>query len=64
MNLLEIVVLNLFLANVAILYPLKTPESIWVSVVFSGYKMGTLTRYELHKFSFTSVVLPYLHSFH
>ena len=31
-----------FLANVPILYPLKTPENLWLSDVFRGYKMGTL----------------------
>ena len=36
--------LNLFLANVPILYPLKTPENQRFSGVFRGYKMGTLTR--------------------
>ena len=37
-------VLNPFLANVPILYPLKTPENLWFSEVFRGYKMGTLAR--------------------
>ena len=36
--------INPFLANVPILYPLKTTESSWLSGVFSGYKMGTLAR--------------------
>ena len=35
---------NPFLANVPILYPLKTPENLWFSSVFRGYKMGTLAR--------------------
>ena len=37
-------VLNPFLANVPILYPLRTPENFWFSGVFRGYKMGTLAR--------------------
>ena len=36
--------LNPFLANVSILYPLKTPENQRFSGVFRGYKMGTLAR--------------------
>ena len=40
--------LNLFLANVLpILYPLKTPEKLWVSGVFRGYKTGALARNRL-----------------
>ena len=35
---------NLFLANVPILYPLKTPENIRFSGVFRRYKMETLAR--------------------
>ena len=35
-------VFNPFQANFPILYPLKTPENIWFSSVFRGYKMGTL----------------------
>ena len=35
-------VINPFPANDPILYPLKTPESLWFSGVFRGYKMGTL----------------------
>ena len=31
-----------FLANVPILYLLKTPEKPQVSIVFKGYKIGTL----------------------
>ena len=31
-----------FLANVLILYPLKTSEKLRFSYVFRGYKMGTL----------------------
>ena len=38
--------LNLFLVNVLILYPLKTLENLWFSGVFRGYKMGTLARNE------------------
>ena len=29
--------LNIFLANVPILYPLKTQENLWFSDVFRGY---------------------------
>ena len=36
--------INPFLANVPILYPLKTPENLWFSSVFRGYKMGKLAR--------------------
>ena len=36
--------LNPFQANVPILYPLKTPENLWFSGVFSGVKMETLPR--------------------
>ena len=39
--------LNPFLANVPILYPLKTPENQRFSDIFTGYKMGTLARNEL-----------------
>ena len=35
---------NLSLANVPILYPLKTPENPWFSGVFRRYKMRTLAR--------------------
>ena len=35
---------NPFLANVPILYPLKTPQNQGFSGVFRGYKMGTLAR--------------------
>ena len=35
---------NPFLANVFILYNLKTPEKLWLSGVFRGYEMGTLDR--------------------
>ena len=38
---------NLFLANVPILYPLKTPEKLWFYGVFGGYKMETLARNRL-----------------
>ena len=33
---------NLFVANVLILHPLKTPENLWFSGVFKECKMGTL----------------------
>ena len=36
------VLLDLFLAKVSILYPLKTPENLWSSGVFGEYKMGIL----------------------
>ena len=36
--------INPFLAYVPILYPLETPENLWFSGVFRGYKMGTLAR--------------------
>ena len=35
---------NPFLANVPILYPLKTPENQRFSGAFRGYKMGTMAR--------------------
>ena len=35
---------NPFLTNAPILYPLKTPENLWFSDAFRGYKMGTLAR--------------------
>ena len=37
-------VLNPFLANIPILYPLKTPENLWFSGVFRRYEMGTLAK--------------------
>ena len=40
---------NAFLANVPILNPLKTPENLWFSGVFRGYKMGTFARNGLIK---------------
>ena len=36
--------INPFLANVPILYPLKTPENQRFSGVFKGFKMGTFAR--------------------
>ena len=36
--------LNPFLANVPTLYPLKTPENLWFSGVFTGYKAETLAK--------------------
>ena len=50
-------VLNPFLANVPVLYPLKALENLWFFGVFRGYKMGTLARNGL---SFTK----YLHYFY
>ena len=38
---------NSFLANVLILYPVKTPEKQMFPGVLSGYKIGTLTRNDL-----------------
>ena len=35
---------NLFLADVPFLYPLKIPQNLWFSSVFRGYEMGALTR--------------------
>ena len=35
---------NLFLVNIPILCPLKTPENLWNCVVSRGFKMGTLLR--------------------
>ena len=48
----ERVVFNPFLANVPILYPLKTPENFWFSGIFRGYKIGTLARNGLAKWFF------------
>ena len=39
-----IISINPFLANAPILHPLKTPENLWFSAVFRGYKMRTLSR--------------------
>ena len=36
--------LNPFLATVHILYPMKTTENLWFSVLFRGYKIRTLAR--------------------
>ena len=36
--------INPFLANVPVLYPLKTPGNQKLSCIFRGYKMGTLAR--------------------
>ena len=47
-NIIKIVI-NPFLANVPILYPLKTPESLWFSGLFREYKMGKLARNGLNK---------------
>ena len=35
---------NPLMANVSVLYPLKTPENLWFSGVFRGYKMVTSAR--------------------
>ena len=37
-------VINLFLANVFILYTLKTPKKLLFSGILRGYKMGTFSR--------------------
>ena len=49
-------VLNPFLVNVSILYPLKTPENQRFSGVFWGHKMGTLTKNGLNKESWAKWV--------
>ena len=41
-----------FLANVPILYPLKTPENQRFSSVFRRYKIGTLARNELMRYGY------------
>ena len=42
--------INPFQANIPISYPLKTPENLWFSGVFSGiHKMGALARNGLMK---------------
>ena len=38
----EIIWINPFQANAPILYLLQTPENLWFSGVFTGYKMWTL----------------------
>ena len=43
----HLTILNSFLANVPILYSLKTPENQRFSGVFRGYKTGTLVRNRL-----------------
>ena len=47
-----------FLANVPILYLLKTPEKPQVSIVFKGYKIGTLAGNGLAEFSRFLLTLP------
>ena len=37
-------VINPFLANVPISFPLKTPENLWLSGVFRGNEIRTLGR--------------------
>ena len=37
-------IINLFLINVSILYPLKTAKNQRFSGTFRGYKLGTLAR--------------------
>ena len=57
---------NPFLVNVSILYLLKTPENLWFSDLFSGYKMGTLVRNELsglHKYPFLGIFRNFQKSF-
>ena len=45
----ELFSITLFLANVLILYPLKTSEKLRFSDVFRGYKVGTLARSGLNQ---------------
>ena len=49
--------INPFLANVPILYLLKTPE-IRFSGVFRGYKMGTLARNGLNYSKISLLITP------
>ena len=37
-------IINSFLINVPIFYPLKTPENPWFSGVYRRYRMGTLAK--------------------
>ena len=48
---------NPFPANVPILYPLKTTENQRFSVVFRGYKMGTLAANGLNIFWFKNILI-------
>ena len=41
------IVINPFLVNIHIIYPLKTPKNLWFSGVFRRYKMRALTRNKL-----------------
>ena len=50
MKVSRMLIFNLFLANFPILYPLKTPENLWFSGVFRGFKMGILARNGVHVF--------------
>ena len=45
------------LATILILYPLKTPENLWFSGVFRGYKMGTSDRNGLNEFKRTNELI-------
>ena len=54
----QYIFINPFLANVPILYPLKTSETLWFSGVFRGYKMGTLAGNGLKGCSFTETKGP------
>ena len=49
------IVVNPFLANAPILYPLKTAENFWFSGVFRGYKMETLARNGLMEFAIRTI---------
>ena len=40
----EFIQSNPFLVNVSNLYPLQTPENLWLFGLFAGYKMETLDR--------------------
>ena len=53
---LQDLIVNQFLANVPILYSLKTPENFWFYGVFKGYKMGKLARNGLNKIMEKSVI--------
>ena len=49
--------LNPYLSNIPILQPLKTktPENLWFSGVFRGYKMGKLARNELNSVTLSNL---------
>ena len=45
METIDIKSVDPFLANVPILNPLKTPENLWFSGVFMGFKMDILAEW-------------------